>query len=156
MRENGTMFRNFIAEAVLCAVIYFGSFLASRGGVHILSSLLLVFYALGVYICRFRESGNLVDMKGLFALAWVGGQGIACLQLSHLQTDWSVWTWLTFFLAYIGFCAGYMRRQSMPEHVALAKDGGKAVTLCLRAGCCLLGLLSDRVPGCGLHPSLFG
>lgn len=133
MRENGTMFRNFIAEAVLCAVIYFGSFLASRGGVHILSSLLLVFYALGVYICRFRESGNLVDMKGLFALAWVGGQGIACLQLSHLQTDWSVWTWLTFFLAYIGFCAGYMRRQSMPEHVALAKDGVRAGRLLLCA-----------------------
>ena len=133
MRENGTMFRNFIAEAVLCAVIYFGSFLASRGGVHILSSLLLVFYALGVYICRLRESGNLVDMKGLFALAWVGGQGIACLQLSHLQTDWSVWTWLTFFLAYIGFCAGYMRRQSMPEHVALAKDGVRAGRLLLCA-----------------------
>ena len=35
-------------------------------------------------------------------------------------------------------------------------EGRKAVTLCLRAGCCLLGLLSDRVPGCGLHPSLFG
>ena len=133
MKDNEKVFRNFIVEAVVCAVFYLCSFLASRGGAHMLSSLLLVLYALGVYICRFRTTGNLVDMKGLFALAWVGGQGIACLQLSNLQTDWSVWTWAAFFLAYIGFCAGYMRRQSMPEHVALAKDGVRAGRLLLCA-----------------------
>ena len=77
-----------------------------------MSALLLIVYALGVYICRFRETGNLVDMKGLFVLAWVGGQGIACLQLSNLQTDWNVWTWVSFFLAYIGFCAGYLQKRT--------------------------------------------
>lgn len=36
-------------------------------------------------------------MRGLFTLAWVGGEGIACLKLSRLQSDWSNVTWLTFF-----------------------------------------------------------
>ena len=94
---NEKAVRNLIVETVICAAFYVGSFLASRGGVHVLSALLLIVYALGVYICRFRETGNLVDMKGLFVLAWVGGQGIACLQLSNLQTDWNVWTWVSFF-----------------------------------------------------------
>ena len=126
MKDNEKVFRNFIVEAVVCAVFYLCSFLASRGGAHMLSSLLLVLYALGVYICRFRTTGNLVEMKGLFALAWVGGQGIACLQLSNLQTDWSVWTWAAFFLAYIGFCLGYLRKKPAPERVELEKDDRKA------------------------------
>ena len=36
-------------------------------------------------------------MRGLLTLAWVGGEGIACLKLSRLQSDWSNVTWLTFF-----------------------------------------------------------
>ena len=129
MKDNEKVFRNFIVEAVVCAVFYLCSFLASRGGAHMLSSLLLVLYALGVYICRFRTTGNLVDMKGLFALAWVGGQGIACLQLSNLQTDWSVWTWAAFFLAYIGFCLGYLRKKPVRSVWSWRKMTGR------REGC---------------------
>ncbi len=140
MRENGKIFHNFIVEAAICAAFYFCSFLASREGVHILSSLLLVFYALGVYVCRFRETKNLADMKGLFVLSWVGGQGIACLQLSHLQTDWNVWTWVTFFLAYIGFCAGYLRRKSKERHAELKTDYVTAERLLICA--CALAVIS--------------
>ena len=137
---NEKAVRNLIVETVICAAFYVGSFLASRGGVHVLSALLLIVYALGVYICRFRETGNLVDMKGLFVLAWVGGQGIACLQLSNLQTDWNVWTWVSFFLVYIGFCAGYLQKRAPSEGREISGDAISANRLLICA--CALAVVS--------------
>ena len=138
MKEKAV--RNLIVETVICGAFYMGSFLASRGGVHILSAVLLIVYALGVYICRFKKTGNLVDMKGLFVLAWVGGQGIACLQLSHLQTDWNVWTWGAFFLAYIGFCVGCLQKRPLPGCGELLKDEISANRLLICA--CALAVIS--------------
>ena len=60
---NQKAVRNLIVETVICAAFYVGSFLASRGGVHVLSALLLIVYALRLYICPFTQTRNLVDMK---------------------------------------------------------------------------------------------
>ena len=51
----------------------------------------------------YRKYKNLIHLRGLFSLFWVGGEGLACLKLSSLQTDWSNMTWFCLFLAYIGF-----------------------------------------------------
>lgn len=88
-------------------IMYWASFMCSRAGFFYLSGCLLAAEALFVYLIQFHRTRNLVDLKGLFTLAWVGGQGLACLQLSKLQTDWQLTTWLCFFLIYIGFGIGY-------------------------------------------------
>ena len=59
--------------------------------------------ALWLYIKDYRETGNLIHLRGLFCLFFVGGQGISCFKLSRLQTDWSTQTWVCLGLAVFTF-----------------------------------------------------
>lgn len=84
-------------------ICYLAAFLADRAGLHWPACLFLAAAACWLYIRDYRKTGNLVHLRGLFSLFWVGGQGIACLKLSRLQVTWSRMTWLCFFLALAGF-----------------------------------------------------
>ena len=86
---------------------YFMSYIASLARLHFISGILLLLEALYLYLHWVRESQNVTELRAVFTLAWVGGQGVACLRLSQLQSDWSYLTWLSFFLIYIGFGIGY-------------------------------------------------
>lgn len=59
--------------------------------------------AVWLYAYDYRRSKNLIHLRGLFSLFWVGGQGLACLKLSRLQSDWALMTWICLALALIGF-----------------------------------------------------
>lgn len=84
-------------------ICYAVSWILARQHVYMLSGLVLIPVAFWLYWKDYRESGNLIDLKGLFCLSFVGGQGISCLKLSRLQTDWSDLTWLCFLLAVAAF-----------------------------------------------------
>jgi hypothetical protein len=85
-------------------IFYVMSAALSSNGYYILSAILLCISAVGLYIRRYRIHRNIIDLQGVFSLFWIGGQGISCLKLSYLQVDWSVQTWVCFFLVYMGFC----------------------------------------------------
>lgn len=89
------------------SISYILAFIASRLGAEYAAGAMLIIEALFLYFINFRRTGNLVDLRGLFSLSWVGGEGIACLQLSRLQSDWEVVTWICFFMAYFFFLLGY-------------------------------------------------
>ena len=103
MRERN----NIIMEYGTYMLTFFVSYIASLAGLHYLSGLVLMVEALFLYVHWVKESRSLVELRALFTLAWVGGQGIACLQLSKLQADWNYVTWLCFFLIFGGFGIGY-------------------------------------------------
>lgn len=84
-------------------ICYLASYLLARGGHYGLSGIALMIAACWLYFKDYRSSGNLIHLRGLFSLFWVGGQGISCLKLSNLQMDWSLMTWICFALAYAGF-----------------------------------------------------
>lgn len=84
-------------------ICYLASYLLAKGGHYGLSGVALMAAAGWLYFKDYKSSGNLIHLRGLFSLFWVGGQGVACLKLSNLQTDWSWMTWLCFALAYAGF-----------------------------------------------------
>lgn len=85
---------------LICYVI---SFILSWSGHYYLSGAALIAAALFLYVADYRRTGNLIHLRALFSLFWVGGQGISCLKLSALQTDWAFTTWACFFLAFAGF-----------------------------------------------------
>lgn len=87
-------------------IAYAAGFTVSGLSYHILGGILMILAALAVYLLRLKETGSLVDLFGLFTLSWIGGQGLACFQLSHLQKDWAAATWLCFLLAYVGVYLG--------------------------------------------------
>lgn len=83
------------------------AFIFSRIGAVYLAGIIFLLEALFLYILNFRKTGNLVDLRGLFSLSWIGGEGIACLKLSRLSSPWETVTWICFFLAYLCFMLGY-------------------------------------------------
>jgi len=90
---------------IVYLICYTGSFFLARGEHYFLSGALLLAAALWLYFRDYRHSGNLIHLRGIFSLFWVGGQGLACLKLSRLQGDWRAMTWLCMALAFAGFWA---------------------------------------------------
>ena len=88
---------------IVYLICYVASYLFARVQFYYPSGLVLMLAAVWLYISDYRRSRNLIHLRGLFSLFWVGGQGIACLKLSELQTDWALITWICFALAFIGF-----------------------------------------------------
>ena len=99
--------------------------------------------ALFLYVHWVKESGSLVELRALFTLAWVGGQGIACLQLSKLQADWNYVTWLCFFLIFGSFGIGYEwgQKYEKVEEKELEKDEEQARRLLH----CIIGLMAASI-----------
>jgi len=89
-----------IVVYLICYVI---SFLLAYWQYYYLSGMVLLGAAVYLYVYDYLRSKNLIHLRGMFSLSWVGGQGLACLKLSHLQTDWHWQTWLCFALALLGF-----------------------------------------------------
>lgn len=88
---------------IVYLICYLVSFILARFELYYLSGAALMIAAVWLYWSDYRKSKNLIHLRGMFSLFWIGGQGLACLKLSHLQTDWTWMTWLCLALAYIGF-----------------------------------------------------
>lgn len=89
------------------SICYAASYGLACFGRYYLSGGVLLAAAAYLYYYDYHKSGNLVHLRGLFCAFWVGGQALACLKLSHLQSDWNGMTWVCFYLALAGFWAVY-------------------------------------------------
>ncbi len=134
MKKQGEIIREYGVYTLAFLV----SYLASCAGLYYLAGLVLMAAAVCLYVHWSKEDENLTELRALFTLAWVGGQGIACLKLSRLQSDWLPVTWLCFFLIYIGFGIGYEWGGKKQEAVRreLCKDEVQAGRLLV----CITGL----------------
>lgn len=139
MRERN----NIIMEYGTYMLVFLASYIASLAGLYYLSGILLMGEALYLYVHWVRETGSLVELRALFTLAWVGGQGIACMQLSKLQSDWQYITWLSFFLIYIGFGIGYEwgQKYGKVEERELEKNEFQSGRLFI----CIIGLMAVSI-----------
>ena len=70
---------------------------------YLLSGAGLLAAAVYLYASDYIRSGNLLHLRGIFALSFVGGQGLACMKLSYLSQAWSAGTWLGLLAAFAGF-----------------------------------------------------
>ena len=87
------------------AICYLAAYFLARWEHYYLSGTALLAAAVWLYYSDYRKTKNIIHLRALFSLFWVGGQGLSCLKLSHLQTDWSLMTWVCLALAYAGFWA---------------------------------------------------
>ena len=89
---------------MLVYLICYGiSFLLSRRHLYVPSGLLLIGAAVWLYMRDYLRTKNLIHLRGLFCLAFVGGQGVSCFKFSRLQTDWQTETWVCFLLGTAAF-----------------------------------------------------
>ena len=82
---------------------YAAAFLAARASHDLLAGAALLFAAAVLFLGDVRGPGLPVRCRALFSLSFVGGEGIACLKLSNLETPWEPLTWAVLFLAYTVF-----------------------------------------------------
>ena len=87
------------------AICYLAAYFLARWEQYYLSGAVLLAAAAWLYYSDYRKTKNIIHLRALFSLFWIGGQGMSCLKLSHLQTDWSLMTWICLALAYAGFWA---------------------------------------------------
>lgn len=73
----------------------------------IVAGVIIILLAIALYVRDYLRTGNIINLRGLFSLSYLGGIGTACLKLSYLQTDWEFKTWLCFFLAFFTFYVLY-------------------------------------------------
>ena len=147
MRERNKI----ILEYGTYMLSFFVSYIASLAKWYYASGIILMVEAVYLYVHWVRESGSLVELRALFTLAWVGGQGISCLKLSTLQDTWSYITWLSFFVIYIAFGIGYEwgRKYSRVEGKEPEKNKKKAnrlfrcimLLLVVSAGCFVIEII---------------
>ena len=81
MRERNKI----ILEYGTYMLSFFVSYIASLAKWYYASGIILIVEAVYLYVHWVRESGSFVELRALFTLAWVGGQGISCLKLSTLS-----------------------------------------------------------------------
>ena len=105
---------------VLC---YGAGMLFASSAHYYLSGASLLLAAVWLYWRDVKKYGSLLDLQALFSLFFIGGQGISCLKLSKLQTDWSLKTWLCFFCAAAVFRLVYGRARSFFQSREPSKKG---------------------------------
>lgn len=88
---------------IIYLICYAAALLLTCSHHYILSGLGLLGAAVYLYLSDYFRSGNLLHLRGIFALSFVGGQGLACMKLSYLSQTWSSVTWLGFLAAFSGF-----------------------------------------------------
>ncbi len=92
---------------IVYLICYAASFILSLSRHYILSGIGLIAAAVYLYLSDYKKSKNFLHMRGVFALSFVGGQGLACLKLSYLSQTWNLTTWLSFLMAFFGFYATF-------------------------------------------------
>lgn len=92
---------------IIYCISYGICFIFTRLGWFLPSGLVLVLAGLWLYLKDYRATGNLIHLRGLFCLFFIGGQGLSCMKLSRLQREWTMTAWLCFFLAVVIFYLVY-------------------------------------------------
>ena len=106
--------RKNLFSYLVYTVLYVGAVFFAENGIDYAAAICLIAAALYLYITLVRRTGSLVNLRALFSLSWIGGEGIACLKLSYLSSPWEMGTWLSFYLVYLAFCIGYDGISRMP------------------------------------------
>ena len=79
------------------------SIVLGEAGLSAPSGLCLMFAAAFLYLSEYQRTRSTLNLRGLLALGLIGGEGVARFRLSRLSTDWTMETWLSFYLFYLIF-----------------------------------------------------
>lgn len=82
---------------------YVMSIVLGEAGLSAPSGLCMMFAAAFLYLSEYQRTRSTLNLRGLLALGLIGGEGVARFQLSRLSTDWTMETWLSFYLFYLIF-----------------------------------------------------
>ena len=104
---------------IVYLVCYAASLLLALGRHYLLSGAGLLAAAVYLYASDYIRSGNLLHLRGIFALSFVGGQGL----LSYLSQAWSAGTWLGLLAAFAGFYLAFYYLEAFSGEASVRVGG---------------------------------
>ena len=108
---------------IVYLVCYAASLLLALSRHYLLSGAGLLAAAVYLYASDYIRSGNLLHLRGIFALSFVGGQGLACMKLSYLSQAWSTGTWLGLLAAFAGFYLAFYYLEAFSGEASVRVGG---------------------------------
>ena len=108
---------------IVYLVCYAASLLLALSRHYLLSGAGLLAAAVYLYASDYIRSGNLLHLRGIFALSFEGGQGLACMKLSYLSQAWSAGTWLGLLAAFAGFYLAFYYLEAFSGEASVRVGG---------------------------------
>ena len=91
---------------IIYTIGYFLSLLFYYFKHNFVASILMILLAIFLYYVDYKKTKRIINVRGLFALGFVGGFGISLLKLSVLSSDYSLKTIITVYTAYFSLYLG--------------------------------------------------
>lgn len=98
---------NNIYLVLIYALSQIFAYYFENNNMHIAASIFILVPLIFIIFSLYKKSGKIIELRQVFLLGFVGGQGLACLKLSELQINWEVYTWINIFLCVLYFFAFY-------------------------------------------------
>lgn len=70
------------------------------------ASVIMISLAIFLYVKEIKCTNRIINVRGLFALGFIGGFGVSLLKLSKLANDYSIMTFVVVFTAYFAVYLG--------------------------------------------------
>ena len=70
------------------------------------ASVIMISLAIFLYIKEIKYTNRIINVRGLFALGFIGGFGVSLLKLSKLANDYSIMTFVVVFTSYFAVYLG--------------------------------------------------
>ena len=82
---------------------------------NVIASGLIVSLAIFLYVKEVKNNHRIINVKGIFALGFLGGYGISLLKLSKLSSDYSFLTVLVIYITYFSLYLGSFFAKNQKE-----------------------------------------
>ena len=91
---------------LLYTILYFVSMMFYYFGLGIIASIIMILLAIFLFVAEILQSRRIINVRGLFALGFIGGFGLSLLKLSKLSNDYNILTFMAVYIAYLSLYIG--------------------------------------------------
>lgn len=102
---------------LIYTILYFISMMFYYLKLNIIASIIMILLAIFLCFAEIRISKRVINVRGLFALGFIGGFGLSLLKLSKLSQDYNILTFIAVYISYFSLYFGVFLRNRKSENV---------------------------------------
>ena len=95
---------------MIYTILYYVSTMFYYLKLNIIASIIMILLAIFLCFEEIKFSKRIINVRGLFALGFIGGFGLSLLKLSKLSQDYSILTFIAVYIAYFSLYFGVFLR----------------------------------------------
>lgn len=126
---------------LIYTILYFLSIVLYRLNHNYIASIIIILLAIFLYANEVKNTKRIVNVRGLFALGFVGGFGVSLFKLSKLSDEYSFMTIAAVFMAYFSIYLGvyfaginkskFKKRKNVIVKTKNVLTSGQKLVLCM-------------------------